>query len=242
MKSHAPTSAEREAFEADIAADGYLLDVLLDWDEKNERYGSSRTNPMFNGWLLARRRAAMQAAEPVRVPARSADELQHMLWSATIAGCAVTLNYIEAGQFLVLLRPAAAAPAAPTDDDTDLFYPQKAALKREDWDATTRKPKVHPVAPDVPIADIAAVLQYATSINDAVIAALGDLARIRSDHDKQFALNANIDKKIQSVEDLVKKQKDRRIAPVLVEFDSRTSAEDRRAAVRRIDARRLSEK
>jgi hypothetical protein len=65
MKSHAPKSAEREEFEADIAADGYLLDVLLDWDDKNERYGSSRTNPMFNGWLLARRRAAMQAAEPV---------------------------------------------------------------------------------------------------------------------------------------------------------------------------------
>jgi hypothetical protein len=67
MKSHAPTSAEREAFEADIAADGYLLDVHLDWDDKNERYGSSRTNPMFSGWLLARRRAAMQTAEPVLI-------------------------------------------------------------------------------------------------------------------------------------------------------------------------------
>jgi len=60
-----PTSADRAQFEEDIAADGYLLDVLLDWDEENERYGSSRTQPMFSGWLLARRRAAMQTAEPV---------------------------------------------------------------------------------------------------------------------------------------------------------------------------------
>lgn len=54
---------------------------------------------------------APPVAAPIRVPARSDDELQHTLWSSTIAGCAVTLNHIEAGQFLALLK--AAAPAAP---------------------------------------------------------------------------------------------------------------------------------
>lgn len=50
------------------------------------------------------------SGEAQRVPARSADELRHLLWSSTIAGCSVALNHIEAGQFLAALK-AQPAPA-----------------------------------------------------------------------------------------------------------------------------------
>lgn len=47
---------EKAAFEAAVEQAekrGTLRDVLLDWDSENDRYGSSRTHPMFSGWRLA---------------------------------------------------------------------------------------------------------------------------------------------------------------------------------------------
>lgn len=52
--------------------------------------------------------------------------------------------------------PVAATEQATDDDLTDVLYPPRAALKAEDWDATTRKPKVKPVAPLATPADAGA--------------------------------------------------------------------------------------
>lgn len=47
-------TALRVLFEADVAAQTLLLEVLLDWNDEHDRYGSPRTHALFRGWQMAR--------------------------------------------------------------------------------------------------------------------------------------------------------------------------------------------
>lgn len=143
-KDTAPTSAERELLD-DEGENRAVRSFLLQYScDRSITVGAMLAHMNRSGWrgdapafalsvrpeehltkagaqlwirhLLSLERAAMQTAEPVRVGTRSTDDLQHMLWSATISGCAVTINHIEAGQFLDAIKAALdCAPTEPTN-------------------------------------------------------------------------------------------------------------------------------
>jgi hypothetical protein len=98
------TEAERAAFEA------WARDACNMPERTTLNWNAVWTKAAWEGWQA---RATQASAEPVKVAARCADELEHVLWSSTISGCAVTLNHIEAGQFLAALKPAT-TPATPS--------------------------------------------------------------------------------------------------------------------------------
>ncbi len=63
--------------------------------------------------------------------------------------------------------------------------------------------------------------------------ALNDMARIRSEHDKNIALGISIDRQIKNVEEQLRKRNDRRLLQIDVEFERRVNSEDRRANARK---------